>query len=1171
MSKDRSRERGRSHHERERSRERSKHTSSRHRDRSRDRDRERRRRSRSRSHSRGRERSSRHRSRDRSRSRSPGDDDGRKRRRTDEERGAPPAPAQQPSPQQQLPHGAPAAAQSQQQQQQQQQHALQQQAALTEEEREAAHKKKRQDEQDALDAEMEVRRQRVEEWRRKRAAEAAAAEQERKAAEEAAAAAASAKGWSLEDDDEDEDGHAHAGDEDEEDPLDAFMAGNAAAAAPAAEQQQQQQQQQPAQAAQPAGDADMADAEQQGAAGGGGEGGGDDNDEVDPLDAFMANQVLPEVAKVRWSVPDAAGEAAPGAGGGGGEGGGAAAPAGGGGGGAAPGGSRPATPSSSKRGPAASGARAKAKRRFYSSDESSDERDSDDSGEEEAELDDAAWAKAVTAGKLSKGDKLLAVDHAAVTYPPFRRAFYIEVPEIKRMTEPEVAALRKELDGIKVRGKNPPRPIKAWTQSGLSGRVLDILRRNGFDRPLAIQAQAVPIIMSGRDCIGIAKTGSGKTLAFVLPMLRHIKDQPPLANGDGPVALIMAPTRELVQQISKEVKRFGRAVGLTSVAVFGGSGVANQISELKRGAEVVAATPGRLIDLLVNGGGKITNLRRVTYLVLDEADRMFDMGFEPQIMRIVGNIRPDRQCVMFSATFPRSVEALARQVLKDPVEIQVGGRSVVNADIAQFVEIRPEAERWLRLLEVLGEWYEAGKIIIFVHTQDKADNLFRDLLKAGYPCLSLHGGKDQSDRECTIGDFKGGVCNILVATSVAARGLDVRELVLVVNYDAPNHHEDYVHRVGRTGRAGNKGTAVTFIGPDEERYAPDLVKALRESGAAVPQDLQALADSFTAKRKAGLVQGHGSGFGGSGFKFDKDEDSLVKAARKSKAKEFGIVVEDGEDGDDDRDKLPGLGDDDDNIRPAGTSAAAAAAGAGGGAGLPLITPVPITSVAVPGLAAAPAANGLPGAPAPGVAAPALLGAPGAPPPGPLGIVEAAKAAAALASGLPPPGALGMPPPGPLGMPPPGPPGAPAGGGIAAMMRAAAAAAAAAGGAPPPGAMLAPLGAAGAAAAAAPPPAPRGYEAEIEINDFPQTARWKVTHKGFQADLTELTGAAVTTKGLYIKSGEPPEGERKLYLLIEAPTEAQVRRAKQEIRRAVEEGVEKAMRRETGAGGRYTIV
>ena len=188
---------------------------------------------------------------------------------------------------------------------------------------------------------------------------------------------------------------------------------------------------------------------------------------------------------------------------------------------------------------------------------------------------------------------------------------------------------------------------------------------------LDLQAQALPVIMSGRDCIGIAKTGSGKTVAYVLPMLRHIKAQRQLEQGDGPIGLAMAPTRELVVQISKDVKKFAKSENLACVAVYGGSGVANQITELKRGAEIVVCTPGRMIDVLVTSGGKITNLRRVTYLVLDEADRMFDMGFEPQITRIVGNIRPDRQTVMFSATFPRSV-SLPGHLSKTTAELCIG-------------------------------------------------------------------------------------------------------------------------------------------------------------------------------------------------------------------------------------------------------------------------------------------------------------------------------------------------------------------------------------------------------------------------------------------------------------------------------------------------------------------
>ena len=536
-------------------------------------------------------------------------------------------------------------------------------------------------------------------------------------------------------------------------------------------------------------------------------------------------------------------------------------------------------------------------RRFFDAD--SDGGDTSDSGgggvdsdtDGAGSDDDAEWARKQQS-RMSKADKLGVADHDSIDYPPFRKNFYIESYEIARMTKAEVKELRAELEGIRCRGKDVPRPIKTWAQAGLSNRVMELIRRSGFDKPMPIQCQALPVIMSGRDCIGVAKTGSGKTLSYVLPMLRHVKDQRPIESGDGPIGMIMGPTRELVTQIGKDCKKFGRAAGLVAVSVYGGSGVATQIGELKRGCEIVACTPGRMIDVLTTGAGRITNLRRVTYMVLDEADRMFDMGFEPQITRIMNNLRPDRQTVMFSATFPHAMEALARSALTNPVEIQVGGRSVVNSDIEQIVEMRAEEDRFLRVLELLGEWYERGKIIIFVASQDKCDQVFRDLLRSGYPCLSLHGGKEQTDRECTIADFKSDVCNILVATSVAARGLDVKDLRLVVNYDTPNHLEDYVHRVGRTGRAGNKGTAVTFISQEEEKFAPDLVKAMTDAKQPVPGDLKTMADEYAKKKKEGLVVGgKSSGFGGSGFKFSREEQDAEKRAKKAAALAAGLEVQ----------------------------------------------------------------------------------------------------------------------------------------------------------------------------------------------------------------------------------------------------------------------------------------
>ena len=490
------------------------------------------------------------------------------------------------------------------------------------------------------------------------------------------------------------------------------------------------------------------------------------------------------------------------------------------------------------------------------------------------------------ATKKKKKD-LPTVNHAKVTYQPFRKSFYHEPSELVGMTEEEVADLRLELDGIKIRGVDAPKPVQKWSQCGLGVQSLEVIQKLGYERPSSIQTQAIPSIMSGRDVIGVAKTGSGKTIAFLLPMFRHIKDQRPLDSLDGPVGLVMTPTRELATQIHKECKPFLKALNLRAVCAYGGAPIKDQIADLKRGAEIIVCTPGRMIDLLAANSGRVTNLRRVTYVVLDEADRMFDMGFEPQVMKILANIRPDRQTVLFSATFPRQMESLARKTLSKPVEIVVGGRSVVAPEITQIVEVRTEETKFIRLLELLGKLYEEEKneddrALIFVDRQESADGLLKDLMRKGYPCMSIHGGKDQIDRDSTIEDFKSGVIPVMTATSVAARGLDVKQLKLVVNYDAPNHLEDYVHRAGRTGRAGNTGTAVTFITPDQERYSLDIAKALRQSGQGVPEELQKLVDTFIDKVKSGKEKVSGSGFGGKGLeRLDQERDAARARERKT--------------------------------------------------------------------------------------------------------------------------------------------------------------------------------------------------------------------------------------------------------------------------------------------------
>ena len=506
------------------------------------------------------------------------------------------------------------------------------------------------------------------------------------------------------------------------------------------------------------------------------------------------------------------------------------------------------------------------------------------------------------ANKSRKKKDIPAVNHTKANYEPFRKKFYMEPLDLAQMSDEDTANLRHELDGIKVRGVDVPKPVVKWSHCGLGVQTLDVIHKLGYENTTSIQAQAIPAIMSGRDVIGIAKTGSGKTMAFLIPMFRQIMDQRPLEHMEGPIGLIMTPTRELATQIHRDCKPFLKALNLRAVCAYGGAPIKDQIADLKRGAEIIVCTPGRMIDLLAANAGRVTNLRRVTYVVLDEADRMFDMGFEPQVMKIMGNIRPDRQTVLFSATFPRSMEALARKTLDKPIEIVVGGKSVVAPEITQVVEVRPEETKFVRLLELLGNMYsdeanEDARVLIFVERQESADSLLRELMRKGYPCMSIHGGKDQVDRDSTIQDFKAGIFPILIATSVAARGLDVKQLKLVVNYDAPNHLEDYVHRSGRTGRAGNKGTAVTFLTPGQERYSVDIAKALKQSGQPVPGPVQEMVDSFLEKVRAGKEKASASGFGGKGLeRLDQErETTRMRERRTYKTGEEGEEEEEKED------------------------------------------------------------------------------------------------------------------------------------------------------------------------------------------------------------------------------------------------------------------------------------
>ncbi|ENH75111.1 ATP-dependent RNA helicase DBP2 [Fusarium oxysporum f. sp. raphani 54005] len=414
------------------------------------------------------------------------------------------------------------------------------------------------------------------------------------------------------------------------------------------------------------------------------------------------------------------------------------------------------------------------------------------------------------------------------TLPKFEKSFYKEHPDVTNRSDADVEAFRRKHQ-MTIAGKDVPRPVETFDEAGFPRYVMDEVKAQGFPAPTAIQSQGWPMALSGRDVVGIAETGSGKTLTYCLPSIVHINAQPLLAPGDGPIVLVLAPTRELAVQIQEEMKKFGRSSRIRNTCVYGGVPKGPQIRDLSRGVEVCIATPGRLIDMLEAGK---TNLRRVTYLVLDEADRMLDMGFEPQIRKIIGQIRPDRQTLMWSATWPKEVRALASDFLQDFIQVNIGSMELAaNHRITQIVEVVTDMEKRDRMIKHLEKVMEnkENKILIFVGTKRIADEITRFLRQDGWPALSIHGDKQQNERDWVLDQFKTGKSPIMVATDVASRGIDVRNITHVLNYDYPNNSEDYIHRIGRTGRAGAKGTAITLFTTDNQKQARDLVNVLQEA------------------------------------------------------------------------------------------------------------------------------------------------------------------------------------------------------------------------------------------------------------------------------------------------------------------------------------------------------
>lgn len=460
-------------------------------------------------------------------------------------------------------------------------------------------------------------------------------------------------------------------------------------------------------------------------------------------------------------------------------------------------------------------------------------------------------------------DPLPPVDHSTIEYKPFEKNFYIAHEEIARLTKEQVKTLRETL-GIKVTGADAPNPVTSFAHFGFDEALMKVIRKSEYTQPTPIQAQAIPAALAGRDVLGIAKTGSGKTAAFIWPMLVHIMDQRELEVGDGPIGLILAPTRELSQQIYAEAKRFGKVYNINVICCYGGGSKWEQSKSLESGAEIVVATPGRIIDLVKM---KATNLTRVTFLVLDEADRMFDMGFEPQVRSICDHTRPDRQTLLFSATFKKRVEKLARDALTDPIRIVQGDIGEANADVTQIVCVMQQSAKLPWLQKNFVYFLSIGSVLIFVTRKLQAEELAHTLTVKEYDVLLLHGDMDQAERNKVITKFKKQEVNILIATDVAARGLDIPHIRTVVNYDVARDIDTHTHRIGRTGRAGEKGTAYTLITEKDKEFAGHLVRNLESVDQEVPSALLDLAMQTAWFRKSRYKGGKGKSVnvGGAGL------------------------------------------------------------------------------------------------------------------------------------------------------------------------------------------------------------------------------------------------------------------------------------------------------------------
>ena len=361
--------------------------------------------------------------------------------------------------------------------------------------------------------------------------------------------------------------------------------------------------------------------------------------------------------------------------------------------------------------------------------------------------------------------------------------------------------------------------MTSFSELGIAPRLLDAIERLGFTTPTPIQHQSIPAAIDGKDVVGVAQTGTGKTLAFGIPMLQRLARE----KGSG---LIVLPTRELALQVDEEILKVGRAVGLRTAVLIGGASMSNQIAAIKKNPHIVIATPGRLIDHLEQ---KTIQLGTVTILVLDEADRMLDMGFAPQLKRILQSV-PDpqkRQTMLFSATMPDAIMDIARHQMRMPVRIEVARSGTAAEKVEQEVFIVPKNDKARLLEKLLSE--NRGSILVFMRTKHTAKRIMRAVKSMGHTSAELHSNRSLAQRRDALDGFKNGKYRVLVATDIAARGIDVRGIALVVNYDLPTNTEDYVHRIGRTGRAGLAGRAVSFAMPDQRSDIKAIERLIRKT------------------------------------------------------------------------------------------------------------------------------------------------------------------------------------------------------------------------------------------------------------------------------------------------------------------------------------------------------